>query len=56
MVDLAGQYPNYGFEKHKGYAAKEHIDAVKEFGPCPIHRKKFIRNIMHPQAKQLSLI
>jgi len=56
MVDLAQQYPNYGFDKNKGYAAKEHMDAVRNFGPCPIHRKKFIRNITHPQAEQLSLI
>ena len=56
MVDFAEQYPNYGFQKHKGYAAKEHIDAVRELGPCPIHRKKFIRNITHSQAEQLSFI
>ena len=56
MTDFAEQYPQYGFEKHKGYAAKEHIDAVREYGPCPIHRKKFIRNISYPQSQQLSFI
>ena len=56
MTDLANQYPKYGFEKHKGYAAKEHIAAISKFGPCPLHRKKFIRNIMHGQAQQLSIV
>jgi ribonuclease HII len=56
MVELAAEYPQYGFDRHKGYAAKDHIEAVKAFGPCPMHRKKFIRNIMHPQTEQLSLI
>lgn len=35
-------YPNYGFERHKGYATKEHLEALKKFGPCPIHRKSFL--------------
>ncbi|MDW7972079.1 MAG: ribonuclease HII [Thermodesulfovibrio sp.] len=34
-------YPQYGFEKNKGYATKEHLMALKKFGPCPIHRKSF---------------
>jgi ribonuclease HII len=56
MTDLASTYPQYGFEKHKGYAAKEHMEAVRKFGPSPIHRKKFIRNILHSKSEQLSLI
>lgn len=39
-------YPEYGFEKHKGYGTKMHIDAIKEYGPCPLHRKSFIKNFM----------
>ena len=35
-------YPQYGFEKHKGYGTAAHIAAIKEFGPCPIHRHTFI--------------
>ena len=35
------QYPKYGFEKHKGYATKNHKDAIKRYGPCPLHRKNF---------------
>ncbi len=34
-------YPQYGFNKHKGYATKEHLIALKKHGPCPIHRKSF---------------
>ena len=39
-------YPMYGFEKHKGYGTKAHIEAIKEFGPCPLHRKTFIKNFI----------
>ncbi len=35
-------YPEYGFESHKGYGTAKHIAAIKEFGPCPIHRRSFI--------------
>ena len=38
-------YPEYGFEKHKGYGTKMHIDAIKEYGPCPLHRKSFIKHL-----------
>ncbi len=34
-------YPEYGFAAHKGYGTKAHLDAIKEFGPCPIHRLTF---------------
>ena len=37
-------YPNYGFKKHKGYGTKEHIDAIKKFGICPIHRISYTKN------------
>ena len=37
------EYPQYGIGKHKGYGTKQHMDALREFGPSPIHRKKFIR-------------
>lgn len=37
-------YPNYGFKKHKGYGTKEHIEAIKKFGICPIHRVSFTKN------------
>lgn len=37
-------YPEYGFAKHKGYGTAKHIQAIKTYGPCPIHRKSFIKN------------
>ena len=42
-------YPQYGFIKHKGYGTKEHMEAIKKFGPSPIHRKTFIKNIKGEQ-------
>ncbi|MCI9000319.1 MAG: ribonuclease HII [Clostridia bacterium] len=39
-------YPQYGFEKHKGYGTKAHIEAIKEYGLCPIHRKSFTKNFV----------
>ncbi len=47
MVEQATLYPQYGFEKHKGYGTKAHCDAIREFGACPIHREKFLRNILN---------
>lgn len=42
MVELSQKYPEYGFEKHKGYGTKMHIDAIKQYGVLPIHRKSFL--------------
>ena len=42
-IDLDREYPQYGIAKHKGYGTKAHMDALREHGPSPIHRKKFIR-------------
>lgn len=39
-------YPEYGFAKHKGYGTAAHIKAIKENGPCPLHRKTFIKNFV----------
>ena len=44
MEEYAKVYPDYGFEKHKGYGTKTHIDKIKEIGPCKIHRRTFIKN------------
>ena len=46
MAEYAKLYPQYGFEKHKGYGTAAHIAALREFGPCPIHRKSFIKNFV----------
>lgn len=39
-------YPMYGFAQNKGYGTKSHMDAIKEFGPCPLHRRSFIKNLL----------
>jgi ribonuclease HII len=41
MRELAGIYPQYGFEKNVGYGTKEHLEALQKYGPCPLHRKSF---------------
>ncbi len=41
MAEYAGQFPQYGFERHKGYGSADHIQALKEHGPCPLHRRSF---------------
>ena len=43
MVELAKEYPEYGFEKHKGYGTKVHIEALKQHGPCVHHRLSFLK-------------
>ena len=45
MLQMAEQYPEYGFEKHKGYGTKAHYAAIREHGPSPIHRPSFLRKL-----------
>ena len=47
LIELDQQYPAYGFARNKGYGTPEHIAALKEIGPCPAHRRSFIRNFCH---------
>lgn len=44
LIELDKLYPEYGFVRNKGYGTAEHIQALKQFGPCPAHRRSFIRN------------
>lgn len=46
MKQMAELYPEYGFEKHSGYGTKYHVEALKKYGPCPIHRELFLRKIL----------
>lgn len=46
MDNYAKTYPCYGFEKNAGYGTAEHIEALKKFGPCKIHRMSFLKNIL----------
>jgi len=45
-VELDEMYPNYLFKKNKGYATKEHRELLKKYGPCPLHRRSFIKKIV----------
>lgn len=46
MVEYDAIYPGYGFASNKGYGAAKHIAALKEIGPCAIHRRSFIKNFV----------
>ena len=46
MTEADKLWPEYGFARNKGYGTKEHIEALKKYGPCPIHRRSFIRNFV----------
>lgn len=46
MIEMDEKYPNYGFARNKGYGTKEHMEAIRKYGPCPLHRKTFIKKIL----------
>ncbi len=46
MLEMDKKYPMYGFAKHKGYGTKLHIDALKEYGACEIHRSLFVKKFI----------
>lgn len=52
MVGFSKEFPEYGFEKHKGYGTKTHIEKIKEIGPCKLHRKTFIKNFWGSSEKK----
>ncbi len=47
MQEWDEQYPMYGFASHKGYGTRAHIDAIRQYGPCPLHRRSFIKNFVN---------
>lgn len=46
LLEYDKKYPEYNFKKHKGYGTKEHTEAILKYGPCPIHRMSFLKNIL----------
>lgn len=46
MIEMDKQYPMYGFAKNKGYGTKDHIAAIKKYGPCELHRRTFLTKIL----------
>ena len=51
MLEYAKEYPQYEFEKHKGYGTKLHVEKILEYGPSPIHRLSFLKKIYAKYAK-----
>lgn len=51
LVELADTWPQYGFERHKGYGTRLHQRKLAEYGPCPLHRQSFapIKALLHPE-------
>lgn len=47
MREMAQQYPQYGFEKHKGYGTKAHYAAIEQYGICPLHRRTFLKKVLN---------
>lgn len=45
MLEMAQRYPEYHFEQHKGYGTKLHYEMLRQYGPCPIHRRTFLKNL-----------
>lgn len=46
MLEIAEKYPQYGFEKHKGYGTKLHYEMIEKYGICDIHRKTFLKKVL----------
>ena len=46
MCEMDRKYPNYNFAKNKGYGTKSHIDSIKKYGICKIHRKTYVKNFI----------
>lgn len=51
MVEMAACYPEYEFERHKGYPTKRHYELLREFGPSPIHRKSFLKKFYAAEGR-----
>ncbi len=55
MAGLDEKWPEYGFKQHKGYATEQHLDAIRKWGPCPIHRRSFepVKSLLNPTQPAL---
>lgn len=51
MYKYHKKFPQYGFNRHKGYGTKEHIKAIKKYGPCILHRKSFLTTILNEKLE-----
>ena len=48
MQEIDKIHPEYGFSQHKGYGTPLHVEMLKKYGPCPVHRRSFLKNIFAP--------
>lgn len=48
LYEYAAEYPQYGFDKHKGYGTAAHREAILQYGPCPYHRRSFLKKLLKP--------
>jgi ribonuclease HII len=57
MVEADGRHPGYGFARHKGYGAPEHLEALRRLGPCELHRRTFapVRELLDGGPRQREL-
>ena len=55
MTEQAKKFPEYGFASHKGYGSTEHMDAIRKYGPCELHRRSFLGRILEKIQVQNSL-
>lgn len=46
MLQIDGLYPQYGFARHKGYGTALHVEMLKKYGPCPVHRRSFLKKVL----------
>ena len=46
ITEISEKYPEYEFDKHKGYGTKAHVEAILKYGPCEIHRRSFLKKIL----------
>jgi len=55
MTEQAEKFPEYGFDSHKGYGSAEHMEAIRKYGPCELHRRSFLGRILEKIQVQNSL-
>ena len=55
MIKAAEQFPEYAWERNKGYGTKQHMEAIKKYGITPLHRKTFLSNIVEPKILEIQL-
>ena len=50
LEEMDALYPQYQFARHKGYGTKLHVELLRQYGPCPIHRRSFLKKLLPPEV------